>query len=156
MYYPWYFDPEFDSNIISKKEIYDNRLSNVTHPKRCLENYQYLVSNFINPSSPYRSLLLYFSTGVGKSISAISIAENFIRNNIKKQVIVITKSDTLISDFTSDLMNICSDYASPEELLLLSSQDDNERRRMNSIIKTRIKKHYTFVTHSGTLFMSND
>ena len=47
-------------------------------------------------------------------------------------------------------MNICSAYASPEELLVLSSSsDDNEKRRVSSIINTRINKHYTFITHAG-------
>lgn len=108
MYYPWFSDPDFVKKIQGKKEIYENKLTD-TSQKRCLTNYQYAVSNFINPASPYSSILLYFSTGVGKSTSSISIAENFVRKNDKK-VIVITKNKTLIDNFKYDLMNICSSY----------------------------------------------
>lgn len=108
MYYPWYSDPDFVKKIQGKKEIYENKLTD-TAQKRCLTNYQYAVSNFINPSSPYSSLLLYFSTGSGKTSSSISIAENFVRKNDKK-VIIITKNKTLIDNFKYDLMNVCSDY----------------------------------------------
>jgi superfamily II DNA or RNA helicase len=108
MYYPWFSDQDFVKKIQGKKEIYENKLTE-TAQKRCLTNYQYAVSNFINPASPYSSLLLYFSTGVGKSTASISIAENFVRKNDKK-VIVITKNKTLIDNFKSDLINVCSSY----------------------------------------------
>lgn len=38
---------------------------------------QNLLSNFINPNTPYRGLLIYWGTGVGKSCAAIAIAEKF-------------------------------------------------------------------------------
>jgi superfamily II DNA or RNA helicase len=109
MYYPWYRDPDFLKKITGKKELYENKLQPQSK-KRCLTNYQYAVSNFINPASPYSSLLLYFATGVGKTSSAIAIAENFIRSDKNKKVIVITKNNTLINNFKQDLMNVCSDY----------------------------------------------
>lgn len=42
-----------------------------------LTETQILLSNFINPNTPYRGVLLYYGTGVGKTGSAISIAEKF-------------------------------------------------------------------------------
>lgn len=42
-----------------------------------LTETQTLVSNFINPNTPYKGLLLYHGTGVGKSCGAIAIAEKF-------------------------------------------------------------------------------
>lgn len=38
---------------------------------------QILLSNFINPDTPYRGLLIYHGTGVGKSGAGIAIAEKF-------------------------------------------------------------------------------
>jgi superfamily II DNA or RNA helicase len=45
-----------------------------------LSSYQRFVRNFINPNTPYQRLLLKWQTGVGKSIGALSIAMNFIKN----------------------------------------------------------------------------
>ena len=42
-----------------------------------LTETQTLLSNFINPNTPYRGLLIYWGTGVGKSCAAIAIAEKF-------------------------------------------------------------------------------
>lgn len=38
---------------------------------------QIMLSNFINPFTPYRGLLIYHGTGVGKTGAAIAIAEKF-------------------------------------------------------------------------------
>jgi len=52
-----------------------------------LHNYQLFVSNFINPDTPYKRLLLKWDTGTGKSIGALSIAMNFIKINYHKSQI---------------------------------------------------------------------
>ena len=46
-------------------------------PEVVLSESQSLLSNFINPNTPYRGLLVYWGTGVGKSCAAINIAEKF-------------------------------------------------------------------------------
>lgn len=43
-----------------------------------LSSYQMFVQNFLNPNTPYKRLLLKWSTGSGKTIGALSIAMNFI------------------------------------------------------------------------------
>ena len=42
-----------------------------------LTETQTLLSNFINPNTPYRGLLIYQGTGVGKTCAAVAIAEKF-------------------------------------------------------------------------------
>ena len=145
MSYPLYFDERFDKKIKSKKEIYENRIVDNQEKTRVIENYQYLASNFINPKSPYSSILLYMQTGTGKTFTAISIAENFIRNDTTTKVVVITKSKTLIESFLSDLINIYSRYASPQE----QEEIRNGSTKTKTIVKTRIKKHYSFMTYVG-------
>ena len=48
-----------------------------------LSNYQKFVTNFINPNTLFDRLLLIHSTGVGKTITSLSTALNFI--NVYKQ-----------------------------------------------------------------------
>ena len=47
-----------------------------------LQSHQSLLANFINPQTPYKGLLLFHGLGSGKTIAAISIAENF-KNSYK-------------------------------------------------------------------------
>lgn len=49
-----------------------------------LQNYQMFVRNFFSPHTPYSRLLIKHSTGTGKTISALSIAMEFI-NQFKIQ-----------------------------------------------------------------------
>lgn len=146
-YYPWFLDNNFSKALLSKKEIISHKITEKVK-ETCLEDYQYLVSNYINPTSPYTSLLLYLQTGVGKSFASISIAENFIRNDKSKKVLVITKSKTLISNFISDLINICSPYASKEELKIMNDKNNENSQKVERLIKSRINKHYTFITYN--------
>jgi superfamily II DNA or RNA helicase len=100
MYYPWFQDPNFNKIVENKLEISGNLTNKV------LATYQHIVSNYINPASPYNSVLLYFSPGTGKTIASIAIAENFIRSEPSKKIIIITKNQTLVADFKSDLDKI--------------------------------------------------
>jgi hypothetical protein len=51
---------------------------------------QRLVSKFINPETPYNSLLVYHGVGVGKTCSAVSIAEGFLTVYPNKKVFIIS------------------------------------------------------------------
>lgn len=42
-----------------------------------LSETQTLLSNFINPNTPYRGVLIYHGTGVGKTCAAVAIGEKF-------------------------------------------------------------------------------
>lgn len=119
--YPWYEDNDFNLKLLRKKEFKENDTSLEKIPKRCIENYQYLVSNFINPSSPYRSLLLYFSVGTGKSLAGISVAENFINEGSKK-ILVITKNQEFIKNFKNEYLNVCQDRPADKAKFRLDSR----------------------------------
>jgi len=96
--YPDLTDPNFYNLIANKKEFFDNRRA--AKNKYFLTNYQRIVSNFINPVSPYNSLLVYASVGIGKSLLAITIAENFKKNY---KILVVLKNETLIDSFKNEL-----------------------------------------------------
>lgn len=64
-----------------KKTKLDNLI--VNNNILILNNYQKFINNLINPNTKYDKLLLIHSTGVGKTISSLSTALNFI--NIYKQ-----------------------------------------------------------------------
>ena len=54
-----------------------NKFREKCKPDFKLTETQILLSNFINPNTPYTGVLIYHGTGVGKSCAAIAIAEKF-------------------------------------------------------------------------------
>lgn len=88
--YPDIRDPDFSKQLYHKQEFYEARaaaISSLEGKDPCsasVENVfeitpiQRLVSRFLNPATPYNGLLLYHGVGVGKTCSAIRVAEEFL------------------------------------------------------------------------------
>jgi len=91
--YPNINADDFQKKIYEKREFYYHKIPKPiqvsTYPELkkireeiCsvnvnLQSHQSLLSNFINPQTPYRGVLIFHGLGSGKTIAAISIAENF-------------------------------------------------------------------------------
>lgn len=91
--YPSPSKKNFQEDIYQKREFYIYRIPYrepipeserlEKYREKCtgdnfkLSDTQNLLSNFINPNTPYRGLLLYHGTGTGKTCAAIAIAEKF-------------------------------------------------------------------------------
>jgi superfamily II DNA or RNA helicase len=141
-YYPDYNDSNFKEKLLNKREIADNK----TNELYCLEYYQRIVSNYIHPLSPYNEILLFYKTGVGKTLSSIAIAENFKKDYT---IIVLIKNKIIESVFENELIYTCSNYSTPQELELLKSKlTKTEKEYIISNIKKRIHKHYKFITYN--------
>ena len=139
-YYPDTKDKDFFERVYHKKEFYQNRKKYIDDPKefeaQCdrtaeefeLQTQQRLVRNYINPHTPYRNLLVMWGTGVGKTLGAISIAENF-REYIRKirekttsrPFIYVVSSHEARNNFIKELF---SKFVSPEYIT------DAERRKL--------------------------
>jgi hypothetical protein len=100
-------DIHLEENINNRKEFIENeyknqknkKFSNIddlikVHNKLELNNYQKFITNFINPNTKYDRLLLVHSTGVGKTITSLSTALNFI--NIYKQEKMLNDTDVIL------------------------------------------------------------
>jgi superfamily II DNA or RNA helicase len=107
--YPNLNDPLFNVKLSEKKEFndipFDNKIYNVEEKSEelCLNErnkkqfeflpHQLFVRNFMSQQTPYNSLLLYHSVGTGKTLSAISIAEDmryYLRQlGIRKKIIIV-------------------------------------------------------------------
>jgi len=80
--YPAPNDPEIQSELYGKREFYYNRIperpdvgdyndikeyrDNMCGRSFTLQEHQALLSNFINPDTPYKGLLIFHGTGTGK------------------------------------------------------------------------------------------
>ena len=63
-----------------------------------------MYKKFISTETPYKTIYLYHSVGVGKTCASIQIAQNF-KNYYNKKVLVILPS-TLKPNYKKELFNI--------------------------------------------------
>jgi hypothetical protein len=123
--YPAYDDAKFNERIFAKKEfnIKEQNILSKTDAKMDYDAYsrskcpatsqesifqltqnQRFIKNFLSPLTPYNGLLLFHSVGVGKTCTAISIAEQY-QQLYKKPVLVIL-SHTLIDNFKKQIFDV--------------------------------------------------
>lgn len=74
----YYYKYEDQPELTSDDEIKEYR-KEACKKTIDLRNYQLLLSNFINPETPYKGLVIFHGTGTGKTCIAINIAEGFIK-----------------------------------------------------------------------------
>ncbi len=139
--YPWYDDPQFVNKLLSKKEFYDHQ----KEEQDCLKYYQRLAANYINPKSPYNSVLLYMNVGTGKTLASIAIAENFIKYTDMK-ILVITKNEDLVKNYIGELLTVCSDYTTSSEMEEFRKANPSEKISLLKQWYPRVKK-YNFRHH---------
>lgn len=139
-------DEQFESSINNKKEFSDNNIDNRHKDIYCLEPQQRFLSNYINPLTQYNSLLVYHSVGVGKTLTAISIAEKF---KDKYKILILTKNNNLEFNFRNQLLTSCSNYIkNKEEYLDYFNLKGSKNREFKNKIDKEINKNYTFLTYN--------
>jgi hypothetical protein len=115
-YYPDINDPEFNQKIFNKKEFRDHITGKRTSVTSSLIDdmifrktpSQNFTANFISENTPYNGILLWHGVGIGKTCTALSIAENFHDYVVthKKKIIILTPSDTLRETWRNEIFNI--------------------------------------------------
>ena len=125
MFYPEITDPNFNENIYLKKEFRDTEIKDkqawnkiIKKKDFTLEPHQIFLKNYISPDTPYNGILIFHGTGVGKTCTAISIAEGFKKTlkNMNKKILVISN---LKSNFMNELYNFRKekDKQNPEDIV---------------------------------------
>lgn len=164
--YPEYDDVEFNKKIFQKKEFKryksDVNKDSCTNPTFELSSNQKFIKNFMSPFTPYNGLLLFHEVGVGKTCTAISIAERYfevyqkrvlvvlssnIKDNFKKQIFDINKYD-----IENDSANLCTGLTYPDMIINkhLMKREDIEKK-INKIINER----YQFIGYKELVFAVN-
>jgi len=99
--YPDILDPHFGEKIYSKQEFFEARsaaISALEGTDPCNSSVdsvfekspiQRLVSRFLNPLTPYKGLLLYHGVGVGKTCTAVSVAEEYLKASPYSKVFIV-------------------------------------------------------------------
>jgi superfamily II DNA or RNA helicase len=102
MSYPEIFKKDFTQKIYDKKEFNDY-INSETYV--FLKQQQLFLKNYISPLTSYQNILIYHSLGTGKTLSAISIIENFSEylQNRKKKAIILVKNETISENFKKEM-----------------------------------------------------
>jgi len=120
MYYPEITSPNFNEEIYLKREFRNNEIKeqidlekNTTNNQKKIKEFeldphQVFLKNYISPDTPYNGILIFHGTGVGKTCSAISIAEGFKKTlkNINKKVLILSN---LRDNFKKEIYDFSKD-----------------------------------------------
>ena len=176
LYYPHLDDPDFTTKITYNKEFLIHKIPDypiienakdfdAVSTKLCGKFdkmlYQHFIGQFLSYRTPYRSALLYHGVGVGKTCSAITIAEALLssqtntepmiwvimpqslKNSFKSQVFNIDDFETL-----EGLSNQCTDHTYIKLLNIYKSTFNKENKeRLRSELKALLKTRYNIFTY---------
>ena len=160
--YPKITDDDFYKKINKTYAKYKIKKNKLTYNEFCfpkeyiLQLPQQFVANYINPATPYKSLLIYHRIGSGKTCSAIQIAEAF--KHVRKIIVVVPAS--LKSNFRDELRSPCAgdSYLTNKERSQLKKLQPNESEYINIIEKSnkRIDKVYTIYSYNKFISLAQD
>ena len=145
--YPNPNDEDFQKKIFQKREFYYHKVPHREIMKsydeiqkyredNCaifeLREHQKIISNFINPNTPYKGLLLMHGTGTGKTGGAISIAEQF-KEQVKKyntKIYVLVPGPNTRENWKSELiLTTGKTYLKNREILDQLTKYEAEREK---------------------------
>lgn len=175
LYYPDLNDHKFNEKLLSLKEIrihkikkYDdiNNLDDFNNKANELckgfnkSSFQYLIAHYLSYRTPYKSLLLYYSVGVGKTCTAITIAEGLLINHSSydEPRIWIILPGAIEAGFKNqifdtmklmDFSTIANQCTGDTYVKLAQLSKDIDIKTAEKRIKKIIKSRYMFFTYEG-------
>ena len=111
-YYPNITNKTFEEQLLKKKEfrnIYpENKDKSLLQQ---LQPQQEFLRQYISPDTPYNGVLIFHGTGVGKTCTAINIAEGFHEYSIKKNKRILILSSSIVKNrFIEEIYNFNPHY----------------------------------------------
>lgn len=162
MKYPEINDSDFNkkiNQIYKKYKIPPERKSynEICKPSKFqLQLPQQFLSNFINPTTPYKGILVYHKIGSGKTCTAIQIAEMW---RDKKKIIVVLPA-SLKGNFRTELRSPCGgyNYLKQDEKRKLDSLHplDKEYRDIIAKSDSRIDKVYKIYSYNTFIKLAQE
>lgn len=148
-YYPNISNNKFEEHLLKKKEfrnIHPHDKNKNTFQQ--LQPQQEFLKQYISPDTPYNGVLIFHGTGVGKTCTAINIAEGFREYSLKKNKKIIILSSAVVKHrFMEEIYNFLKP---PNRQCIgdiyikdidLSDKTTDEKRRM---LSKKIGKIYEF------------
>jgi hypothetical protein len=113
-----------------------------------LQSPQKFLSEYINPSTPYKGILIYHRIGAGKTCTAIRIGETW---KTERNIVVVLPA-SLKGNFRGELRSLCAgnNYLKPDERIKLSKLSPSDQEYKDIIEKSdeRIDKYYSIYSYN--------
>lgn len=163
--YPDPLDDNFQEKIYKKREFYYNKIPNRPEMKTYEEiaNYrekicnpssfqllpqQALLSNYINPDTPYKGVLVFHGTGVGKTTTGVAIAEKFkpMVQKYGNKIHVLVGGPIIKETWKSELLNATGEtYMKEQDLTTYRNEQERQRIKKNAI--NAALQYYRFMSY---------
>jgi len=160
--YPSIDDDEFYDKINKIYKQYKIPKGRLTVEQYCkpkeftLQQPQQFLSKYINPKTPYQSMLIYHRIGAGKTCSAIQIAEAWKEH---RRIIVVLPA-SLKGNFKNELRGLCGgdNYLTPAERIKLTKYQPSDDEYMEIIERSdkRIEKYYDIYSYNKFIEYAKD
>ena len=154
MKYPEIKDDEFYKKIYEIYKEYkipkkQKSLDAFCFPKKFqLQKSQKMLSNYINPKTPYTGVLVYHKIGAGKTCTAVQIGEVWKKH---RRIVVILPA-SLKGNFRNELRSLCAgaSYLKDDERKTLQEHHPSSDEYKKIIEKSdeRINKHYEIYSYN--------
>ena len=175
LYYPDLDDINFNKKLLSLKEIRVHKINDYPDIKTIEDfekkaselcsgfdksSFQYLMAHYLSYRTPYRSLLLYYSVGVGKTCTAITIAESLLvnHNTFEESKIWVVLPGAIEAGFKNqifdsmrmiDFSTISNQCTGDTYVKLSQISKETDMKTVEKKIKKLIKSRYSFFTYEG-------
>lgn len=135
-----------------------------------LQSFQLFLRRVLSPDSPTRNMLLFHGTGVGKSCSAIQVAEEYIlRPEFQDKKVLIIASAAVQENMRTQIFDVLRVKQDPTGILMsqqctgrrylemleraqtegLRWENPESREKLGSIVETMIRDFYEFRPYQG-------
>ena len=175
-------DPLFNQHIYQRAEFQNTKIpkeidsveqksNEICEQPFLLSPHQIFIRNYLSPYSPYTSALLYHGLGSGKTCSALGIAEEIRKLNMRMG---LDHKHTYIIAMPNIQNNFRHQLFHESDLVRISSSDKTQRWKLNTCvgagileninqvgtrkqvimrIKQFIRKHYKFIGYAAMVHM---
>lgn len=131
--------------------------------------YQYFISSYISSRTPYKGALLYHGVGVGKTCSAITLAEGFLTNHsiYDEPKIWVIMPLALKTSFKEQIFNMANNTEDYQQIANQCTGDlyiklaqilrESNKDKIKTKIKNLLKSRYKLFTYEGfATFIENE
>lgn len=164
--YPKVSDSNIQSKIYAKREFYYYKLperpnlSNYNEiaefrKKQCvlsgeLLEHQAMLSNFINPDTPYKGLLVFHGTGTGKTGVGVAVAEKF-KQQVQRygtKIYILVPGPLIKENWKNDIIKFTGDtYLRTHENLLFLNDEEKEKIKRQAVMYSQ--QYYKIMSYKS-------
>jgi len=157
-------DPELLYKLFLKREFYYNKIpnrpefnkyedikeyrDNICARKFTLHEHQAMLSNFINPDTPYRGLVVFHGLGTGKTCVGVAIAEKFkpLVQKYNTKIIVLVSGPLIKENWKQHLL-LCTGetYLKYQDKSVYTDEIERVRLEKNALIQAM--QYYRFMSY---------